>query len=407
MKLDEYISLAVSEIYHNKIRTFLTLIGIIIGIAAVIVIIFVVQGTEEYLMHEMGSIIPLDLIEIYGRWEPDTQRKLGNISFEDLDYLKDKLGDQVRAVTPIYFLYADLYKQGRTYECELSATTEEFQEFYDMDITEGRFISNTDNENFTQVIVLGYETAENLFEGEEALGKRITLFNTTFTVIGILPETYQSPFVSGTTNDNKAFIPLKVLERFYAIENDFYLWMRASSIDSVYSTQYQVLQLLDEKYGLAPDGESRFQAYNFAQDMQQVNIIKIVLMVLLSGVASITLLVSGIGVMNIMLVIITERTKEIGLRKALGATRRNILSQFIIESIILCIFGGIFGVLLGYFGSRMILAYVREYVRIEIAVPFWSVILSLGFTTAVGLFFGIYPAVKAAKLDPIEALHYQ
>jgi putative ABC transport system permease protein len=399
----------VSEIYHNKIRTFLTLIGIIIGIAAVIIIIFVIQGAEEYLFHELGSIVPLDLIEIYGRWDPDTQRRLGYISFEDLDYLKEKLGDQIRAVTPVYYFYGDLQKKGHNYECEIIATTEEYQEFYYLNITEGRFISNTDNENFNQVIVLGRDTAEELFAGEEAIGKKITLYDTTFTVIGILPETYKSPIASGgsTGDDNRAFIPLKVVERIFGIHNEFYLWMRATGTETVSSTQQRVLELLDERHGLAPDGESRYYAYNFAEDMEMIRIIKTVLMVLLSGVASITLLVAGIGVMNIMLVIIAERIKEIGLRKALGATRRDILSQFIIESIILCIFGGILGVLLGYFGSRTILSFVRDFVRVEIAVPFWAVILSLGFTTAVGLFFGIYPAMKAAKLDPIEALHHQ
>lgn len=141
--------------------------------------------------------------------------------------------------------------------------------------------------------------------------------------------------------------------------------------------------------------------------MQQVNIIKIVLMVLLSGVASLTLLVAGIGVMNIMLVIITERTKEIGLRKALGATKKDILLQFIIESVILCILGGVLGILLGYIGSDLTMDYASKFVNIRVDVPAWAAILSLIFTTVVGLFFGIYPAVKAARLDPIEALHYE
>jgi putative ABC transport system permease protein len=138
-----------------------------------------------------------------------------------------------------------------------------------------------------------------------------------------------------------------------------------------------------------------------------VNIIKIVLMLLLGGVASITLLVAGIGVMNIMLVIVAERTREIGLRKALGASRRDILVQFIIEAIILCIVGGILGIVLGYFSSELVLNLANNYIKVDLTVPLWSVLVSLIFTSAVGLFFGIYPAIKASRLDPIEALHYE
>jgi len=138
-----------------------------------------------------------------------------------------------------------------------------------------------------------------------------------------------------------------------------------------------------------------------------VSIVKIGLMILLGGVASITLLVAGIGIMNIMLVIVAERTREIGLRKALGATKRNILTQFIIESVILCIFGGIFGIILGYFSSHIAMNIAQNYINFDLSIPLWSIIVSLAFTSGVGLFFGIYPAAKAAKLDPIEALNYE
>lgn len=407
LKLGEYISLALTEIFHNKIRTFLTLLGIIIGIAAVIIIIFVVQGAEVYLMSELDSMIPLDLIELTGRWDPDTQRMLGNVTIDDLDYISAKLGSEIRAMTSIYQNSGELNYQGNSYDADIVATTADFQEFYDMTLRDGRFLTDVDNEFFNQVIVLGYETAENLFKGERAVGQKVTLYGSTFTVIGILPEAYKSPIVSAATNDSRGFIPLSVFERFFAIKDRFYVLIRGSSQSTISLTQNKIIELLNQKNGLTPDGESKFQAYNLSEGMDQINIIKIVLMVLLSGVASITLFVAGIGVMNIMLVIITERTKEIGLRKALGATRKDILSQFIIESIILCILGGIFGILIGYFTSNLLMDYAREFINVEVSVPAWAVILSLIFTSGVGLFFGIYPAAKAAKLDPIEALQYE
>lgn len=407
MKLDEYVRLALTEIFQNKIRTFLTLIGIIIGIAAVILIIFVVQGAEEYVMHELETIVPLDLIELGGRWDPDAQRMFANITMEDLDYLKENLGSEIKAIVPQYRNNGELRYQGNEYDAELIATTPAFQQFYDMKLADGRFLTDIDIQNFNHVIVLGNETAENLFKEEEAVGKKVTLYNVTFRVIGVLPEAYQSPMFSASTNDTRGFVPISVLERLAGMEDRFFVSIRGANKNNLAVTQYKIMELLNKKYGLTKDGRAKFWAYNVSGEMKQVNIIKIVLMVLLSGVASITLLVAGIGVMNIMLVIITERTKEIGLRKAIGATRKDILLQFIIESIILCVLGGILGILMGYLSSNLAMDYVSRFVNIKVGVPSWAAVLSLIFTTAVGLFFGIYPAAKAARMDPIEALHYE
>ncbi|MFW6306035.1 MAG: ABC transporter permease [Bacillota bacterium] len=407
MKLGEYIRLALSEIFHNKIRTFLTLIGIIIGIAAVILIIFVVQGAEKFVMSELETVVPMNLIQLNGRWNPDTRRMMANLKMDDLDYLEDKLGNRVKAIAPQYRNTGELRYQGQEYDCELIATTPSFQQFYDMTVADGRFLSKLDVDNFSQVIVLGNETAENLFEEESAVGKKITLYGVTFTVIGVLPEAYQSPMFPSSTNDTRGFVPLTTFERLSGNQSGFTVSIRASEGANVAATQSSILDLLDSRYGLTADGRSKFRAYNMSQELEIVSIVKIVLMVLLSGVASITLLVAGIGVMNIMLVIIIERTKEIGLRKALGATKRDILMQFIIESIILCMLGGVLGILLGYLSSDLVMNFARDFIRVEVDVPSWAAILSIVFTTAVGLFFGIYPAAKAARLDPIEALHYE
>ncbi|MFW5982090.1 MAG: ABC transporter permease [Halanaerobiaceae bacterium] len=408
MKLGEYIRLALSEIYHNKVRTFLTLIGIVIGIAAVIVIIFVVQGAETYLLGELESYVPLDLIQVFGRWDSDAQRYMANLTNEDLKVLEKEMGDEISAIAPQYRQNgAELRYKDQIDEIELVATIPSFQHFYDMIFESGRFFSEIDVEDFNNVIVLGYETAERLFDGQEAIGKKISIHGNTFTVIAVLEEAYTSPIVQGGTDDNRGFIPISAFERMYGVEDQFFVFIRAADMSNLNMIEKKIIQVLDQRHGMATDGNSKFRAYNVSQDIEMFNIITIVLMVLLSGVASITLLVAGIGIMNIMLVIITERTREIGLRKAIGAKRSDILFQFIIESIILCLLGGILGILLGYFGSNMVSNFASNYINIDIDVPGWSVVVSILFTSFVGLFFGIYPAAKAARLDPIKALHYE
>ncbi|MEJ6952252.1 ABC transporter permease [Natronospora cellulosivora (SeqCode)] len=408
MKLGEYIRLALSEIYHNKVRTLLTLIGIIIGIAAVIVIIFVVHGAETYAIQELESIVPLDLIQVQGRWDPDSHRHLANIRNEDIKYLKEEMGKDITAIAPVMLMNQEFIYKNQTEEIEIMATTPAFKQFYELNLSEGSFFSEIDVEDSNKVIVIGYDTAEELFPNEEVIGKRVRINGVSFTVVGVTDKSYQSLlFSGGLTNDGMGFVPISVYERMYSY-NSFPVFIRVASLDRLELIEERIIELLDQRHGLTNEGESKFRSYNFTmQIMEVVSIISIVLMILLTGVASFTLLVSGIGVMNIMLVIITERTKEIGLRKAIGANRRDILLQFIIESIILCLVGGVLGIFLGYFASNMLQDFAREFVNIDITVPTWSVIVSILFTSFVGLFFGIYPAAKASRLDPIKALHYE
>lgn len=407
LKLVEYIRLALSEIFHNKVRTFLTLIGIIIGIGAVIIIVFVVQGAEKFIMGELERIAPVDVMMVYGRYDSQTHRFLGHLTGDDIKMIEEKEGDRIRAMAPRYWYNGELVYKGEEQGCDIIPTTPSFQNIYGLKLARGRFLTNLDVENLNQVIVLGHEIAEKMFENEDPLNKKVTLFGSVFTVVGVLPEDYQSPILSVSVNDRKVFIPISVVERFGGFKNRFNLLIRLKDRSYMPQTVSRIQNMLDAKYGMAEDGKSRFFVRDLASGLEVIGTIKIVLMVLLSGVASITLLVAGIGVMNIMLVIVTERTKEIGLRKALGATRKDILIQFIIESIILCLVGGIMGIGLGYLGSGFALNLANNFVEMEAEVPFWAVILSLLFTTGVGLFFGIYPAAKASRLDPIQALHYE
>jgi putative ABC transport system permease protein len=407
LKLFEYIRLSLNEIYYNKARTFLTLIGIIIGIAAVILIIFVVQGAESFVMTELKRVAPVDLFQIYNRYDSQANRWLGQMTFDDIEFIKEKEGSKIRAIAPRYQSNEKLRNKGREEDFNMISTTPGFKEIYGLKLVEGRFLNDSDLENFHQVVVLGHETAKNAFGNNSALGKKITIEGLTFQVIGVLSKDYESPILPVSINDNRGFIPMTVLERLYNFKNRFSLLVRVKNRKMMPMVKNNIEEILNTRHGVTSSGKSKFMLRNFATGLDMINIIKIVLMLLLGGVASITLLVAGIGVMNIMLVIVAERTREIGLRKALGATRRDILIQFIIESIILCIMGGFIGIILGYLGCELAINLAQEHINISQSVPLWSVLVSLLFTSGVGLFFGVYPALKASRLDPIEALHYE
>lgn len=407
VKFLEYIKLALSEIFHNKTRTFLTLTGIIIGISAVIIIIFVIQGAETYVMSELERIAPVDLMQVYNRYDSNTQRFIGQMTFDDIDYIKEKEKMNIKAIAPRYSGGSSLRYDGKEIDFNLVTTTPAFKEIYDLNIAEGRFINKLDIENFNQVIILGYETAQNIFGKDNAIGEKVVLNDSSFTVVGILPKDYESPILPVSINDNRGFIPITVMERMTGTRNRFSILVRANGREKLPYVKEKVMEHLDTRHGLTSKGKSKFATYNMVNGLEMVNIIKIVLLILLGGVASITLLVAGIGVMNIMLVIITERTREIGLRKALGANKKDILTQFIIESIILCFVGGIIGIFFGHIISDFIGQIAKNYIQLEANVPLWASLVSLIFTSFVGLFFGIYPALKAARLNPIEALHYE
>lgn len=407
MKLVEYIRMALYEIWHNKARTFLTLVGIIIGIGAVIVIVFIVQGAEDFLLAEFKKIAPLDIMIAYGRYDLKTDRLMGSITMDDVRNIREKESRWIRAIAPRYWTGNKLRYRDVEKNCTVIATTPEFMDIYELKIGPGRFLSWTDINDLQQVVVLSSDAAEEIFKFEDPLGKKIQLYDTAFTVIGVLAPEDKSILMPVSLDSDRIFIPITVWERFFKVNNRFTLLIRLKDRSFMQQEISRIKNYFDEKYGLAGDGESKIQVRDIASGVEQLSIIKLVLIILLGGVASITLMVAGIGVMNIMLVIVTERTKQVGLQKALGATNRDILIQFLIESIVLCIVGGALGIVAGYFGSQIVYEFATNYIEVDTALPYWAVFISLAFTTAVGIFFGIYPAWKAARMDPVEALRYE
>lgn len=405
VKLLEYFKMALFEIWHNKMRTFLTLIGIIIGIGAVIMIASIIQGAETFLIDELEKVAPTDILQVFSRWNPDTRRRYVNLNQDDINFLDQALDNKFTVIAPEDGSNFQLKYRDQELECQGTATTHAYQKIYELRIGQGRFINESDQNNFERVIVLGYRAAENLFKNEEPIGKKVSVYGATFTVVGVLEKDKKS-ILPVSLNDGRVFLPLSTFQRLAGDDYGISITAKVPDRSIMKNTVEQVNDLFKKRYGPASNGRLKVMAWDQARDLDQVDIVKMALAILLIGVAGITLLVAGIGVMNILLVIIAERTREIGIRKALGGTRVDIMVQFLIESIILCLVGGGIGVLVGVFGTNMVFDIANNHFQVQTQIPLWSILLSFFFTTGVGLFFGMYPALKAAKLDPIEALRH-
>ena len=408
MRLLEYMRLALDEIWQNKMRTFLTLIGIIIGIAAVIVIVVLVQGAQRFFLNEFRKLTPLDIVRVYPRYNSQTKRLRAKLSSDIIEWINQQEQGRVLKIAPRYQRSGVIRYQGSKKNCYIYATTADYYDIYNLELAQGRFLTALDNQQVRETVVLGYQAAKDLFKLSNPLGKKVLLDGTTYTVIGVLKEQPQSMIPASGANRVQVFIPLRVQERLAGIKNRYSLAVQVKSASQAAREEKRLQTLLNLQYGKTNRGDSKFWVRrSLGGLLKQLDIMKLALLILLGGAASITLLVAGIGVMNIMLVIVTERTREIGLRKAIGATKRDILAQFIIEAVLLCLVGGVLGISGGYLISNLIGNLLRNYVDIKIIVPGWAIVVSLLFTTGVGVFFGFYPALKAARKDPVEALRYE
>ncbi|MBU4202637.1 MAG: ABC transporter permease [Acidobacteria bacterium] len=410
--VNEIFRMSLDSIRSHKLRSFLTLLGIVIGVMTVISMVSIIQGLNKSFLAELESA-GSDII-IVSKFQPgiqvghlseeDRQRK--DLTFEDIEAIR-KNCDLVKAVA--VNLVADFfesipikYQNNKSSDSMIMGMNDQFPEVLSVYLPErGRFLTESDMEHSTKVCVLGYDLKDILFPHSDPLGKDIRVGPEKFRVVGVLQKRGS---IFGQSRDNFVGLPLTTFMKYFPYdEANFEFIISPKKHDAIPETIDQVINLLRQRRKVPFNKPNDFAVFTQDSIIDLYNQLTGAAYLVMVIISSIGLFVGGIGVMNIMLVSVKERTREIGIRKAIGARSGDILKQFLIEAVVLTGTGGIIGVLVGY----GIAALVKAATPLPATVTLWSVALGLGVAVSVGLFFGIFPAQKAARMDPIEALRYE
>jgi len=414
MKLDESLRIALRALSANKMRAVLTMLGIIIGVGAVIALMSVGEGVENFVTGQFEGLGSNLIFVVPGTFDQnvDRQPRPANLTYKDALAIADPLAVQdVAAVAPEVERTLLVVRGKKQSFTSVGGVTPEYQVVRNFYVAEGEFITPEAINGRSRVAVLGQSVAERLFpDGGYPIGQEIRIGNVPFRVVGVMEEKARSQF---NDQNDVVFVPITTaLYRLYRNRDsrgDYrisaaYVQVVDDQKETLDAVIAQIEELLRQRHRVTFADDDDFTVFaqadvvSIAQDVTQV------LTIFLGAIAAISLLVGGIGIMNIMLVSVTERTREIGIRKAVGAKRRDVLIQFLIEAMVLSLIGGFIGIALGFVGSRIIASLTEN---ITPLVSLQTVLLATGFAAAVGLFFGIYPATRAAALNPIDALRYE
>lgn len=395
--------LAITSIAENRLRSFLTTLGIIFGVMAVIAVVSIVQGVFYVYTSQLEGLGAGFMFVIPGNNQATGKvRANPRLSKEDADALA-RLSGEVDATSNYFFDRRMVTRRGEKTEAVVAAITENYQEVQNHFVDEGRFITRFDVTSRARNMVIGPELAEDLGLGR-AIGAKLRLYGSTFTVVGVMEKKDGVNFM-GQPFDRMAVIPYTTAQGFASGRGGGLVLLRLKSVEDVERSKEAIRRTLRTEHALRRADPDDFQIMSQSDLLGVVGNITGLATGVVVAIVAVALLVGGIGIMNIMLVSVTERTREIGIRKALGARRRDILAQFLTEAAALGLLGGIFGIGLGYG-----MAYIATLVVPELpppVVPFWSVAMAFVFSASVGVFFGAYPAHKASQLDPIDALRYE
>ncbi|MGL4651219.1 MAG: ABC transporter permease [Caldilineaceae bacterium] len=406
MKLLKYLGVAVESVRAHPMRAVLTMLGIIIGIAAVLLTVGIGSGAAASITAQIESQ-GTNLLTISGTSRGESGSSL---TMADAEVLANPAAFPGVALTaPSYSANASVANGGSEGSYQVTGTTTDYATIHSLELAAGRFVSAEDVAANATVIVLGDTVATDLFGGLSPLGQSVRVDDTLFTVIGVLAASGSSGFGSV---DTQTYVPIQVAQgRLFNATRDRGSYTVSSisiqvrdegQIDGVETEVEQVLRL---RHGLGADDDNNFTISNQADLLEMADNVTANLSLLLGGISAVSLVVGGIGIMNIMLVTVTERTKEIGLRKALGARDGDILLQFLIEALVLCALGGLIGIAIAYgLGEASALLPLNGF---RVIIEPWSVLMALAVSTGSGFVFGLYPALRATKLDPIEALRYE
>lgn len=398
------LEVALNGLRANKMRSFLTMLGIIIGVAAVIVMISLGQGASKRITSQIASMGSNLLLVFPGAGQGPVRGASGSVNTLTLEDAEAIAGlNMVAHVAPELPASGTLSYGSQTWTARVVGTTPEMQLIKDWPVSAGSFFTGDDVRSAAMVAVLGKTVVDNLFlPGTNPVGSTIRINKLPFTVVGVLSAKGAS--MGGQDQDDVVYIPVSAAQkRLLGVNHVGLINVQAETPESMAFVQSSIESLLRERHRLTGSSSDDFSVRNLTSVLEAAENTTAIMTLLLASVAAVSLLVGGIGTMNIMLVSVTERTREIGLRMAVGATESNIRNQFLVEALVLCLIGGVAGILVGIVGSRVI----SKAFGWPTYVTLSSILLSAGFSAAVGIFFGYYPARRAAGLDPIEALRFE
>lgn len=412
MTLKNTFKTALTGLQTNKSRTILTVLGIVIGITAIILITSLGQGAQNLILSQIQGLGSKTIVVVPGR-EPKGPMDIGQIfsdSLKERDLIelqKKNNAPHLAEIMPILFGGETAIYQNETYHLTIFGASELLTKIYDIYPQEGIFFNDLDIKNKADIVIIGSKVKKELFGNNDAIGKKIKIKNRSFRVIGIFPQKGQGSFFNF---DEIAVIPYTTAQQYlFGIKYYHRFVVQADAENTIDDTVRDIKITLRNLHGITDHSKDDFFVETQVDLVQRMGIITNIFTLFLVTVAAISLVVGGIGIMNVMLISILERTKEIGLRKALGATDKDILTQFLLEAILMTMAGGLIGVILGGGLSLFISIILTKFLALgwKFIFPVLPALLGLTVSAIIGLVFGIYPACEAAKKSPIEALRYE
>ena len=407
MNLLMIIRVAFRALVRNKMRAALTMLGIIIGVSAVIAMVSIGQGASASVQAQIESIgtnllfVSAGAQNVGGVRSGTGDTGTNTLTVDDLDAIKREV-PSVSMVTPNVNARSQLVAGNMNWNTAVTGVSEQYPEIRKWPVASGSFFADSDVRTAARVIVIGQTLADNLFPGADPIGQDLRVANLPFRIVGVMNRKGQDP--QGRDQDDVAFAPYTTVQKKILGRDRIQIaFVSAISQDATYTAQSQITDLLRQRHKLTASEPNDFTVRNMTDVAEAANETSKTMTILLACIAGVSLLVGGIGIMNIMLVSVTERTREIGIRMAIGARSSAVRSQFLIESIVLSLTGGTIGIILGIVLSLVIPAFLGW----PTLVSMMAIVGSVLFSAAVGIFFGYYPARKAASLDPIEALRYE
>ncbi|MBU1679793.1 MAG: ABC transporter permease [Bacteroidetes bacterium] len=405
MKWNNIIKVAFKGIMKARMRSLLTTLGIIIGVAAVIVMVSIGEGAQADIEDQIRSL-GSNMIIIF----PGSSRSGGvhrgsgsfnRFTMEDVELLQ-KEATQIKALSPIVRSGGQVIGGGQNWNTSIYGVAPEYTTIREWKVVTGEFFTDKEVRSRAKVAVLGKEVAKNLFPNQNPVSENIRIRNVPFKVIGVLDEKGQN--ATGGSNDDLILAPSStVLNRLSGGRHIHYIYASAVSVEKIGAAQEELASIMRKAHKIKPGEDDDFQIRNQSEITEAASESSKVMTLLLGAVAGVSLIVGGIGIMNIMLVSVTERTREIGIRLSIGARSSDILIQFLIEAIVLSLVGG----LIGIFVSLAVIYVLNEFSDLRAIINPTIIFVSFLFAGAVGVFFGFYPARKAASLNPIDALRYE